>query len=108
MVVRAPQFSRGTEKHYANDEFAFFFNKRSEIEGVFIEYFFSNFMKHYADVKGLKVELEKEVKDEKSSDSSVVSFEPKETKKLISGVEFALVNSFLPCPPSLSIKERRS
>jgi hypothetical protein len=100
MVIRAPQLSRGTEKRYANDEFAFFFNKKSGIEGIFIEYFFSNFMKHNANVKDIKVELTKEIKDEKKGVSSVVSLEPRETKKLISDLESALVNSFVPSIPA--------
>ena len=103
MIVRVPRFSRGTEKRYANEEFAFFFNKKSEIEGVFIEYFLSNFMKHNASVKDMNAELKKEIKDEKSENSSIVSLESRETKKLISGLECALVNSFV---PNLPIKDK--
>lgn len=89
-----PHLSSSAKKKYVNDEFAFYLNRDNKIEGVFIEYFMTNFVTHMADVKNLKKDLTKEIK-KKGETSSVVTFKTSETKKIVLELESVLINSFI-------------
>lgn len=58
--VTVPKLSKDARIHYVNDELALYYSK-NKIEGVFIEYFSKNFVKHqqYKDVKELAKEVNK-------------------------------------------------
>jgi hypothetical protein len=94
IAVRVPRLSSSAQKKYVNDEFAFYLNHDNKVEGVFIEYFMTNFVTHLDDVKDLKKELTKEIK-RKGEDSSVVTFKTSETKKIVPELESVLINSFI-------------
>jgi hypothetical protein len=94
IAVRVPRLSSSAQKKYVNDEFAFYLNRDNKVEGVFIEYFMTNFVTHLDDVKDLKKELTKEIK-RKGEDSSVVTFKTSETKKIVPELESVLINSFI-------------
>ncbi len=94
MSVRLPKLSLDAEKKYINDEFAFYFNERDEIEGVFIEYFMTNFVAHHKDIENVKKELQKEIENNKQ-ESAIVQLEAAETKKMIPELESVLINSFV-------------
>lgn len=58
--VTVPKLSKNARIRYVNDELALYFSN-NKIEGVFIEYFSKNFVKHqnYKDVKQLAREVNK-------------------------------------------------
>lgn len=95
MAVRVPQLSRSAEKKYVNDEFAFYLNRDDKVEGVFIEYFMTNFVPHLEDVRQLKKELMKEIK-KKKEESAVIRLKTSETKRIVPELESVLINSLLP------------
>lgn len=94
IAVRMPRLSASAKKKYVNDEFAFYLNRDNKVEGVFIEYFMTNFVTHLDDVKNLKKELTKEIK-KKGETSSVVTFKTSETKKIVPELESVLIDSFI-------------
>ena len=50
--------------HYFNDEFAVYISESSKkINGLFIEYFMSNFLSHQKEFKEIKTIISKDVKD---------------------------------------------
>jgi hypothetical protein len=65
MMLGLSHMSKGVEKHYANDEFAFYFGKNGKVEGLFIEYFTSNFLKHSEAVVDLKKTLRKKLRSKR-------------------------------------------
>ena len=95
MAVRVPRLSPSAKKKYINDEFAFYLNHDNKVEGVFIEYFMTNFVAHLEDVKNLKRELAKEIK-KKGETSSVVTLRTSETKRIVPELESVLIDSFIP------------
>ena len=49
--IRAPKLSHDVRKRYLNDdEFAFYLNGKGDVQGIFIEYFLSNFVAHRKDL----------------------------------------------------------
>jgi hypothetical protein len=100
MAIRSPELSSGAQKKYLNDEFAFYLNHKNEVQGVFIEYFMSNFVVHHEDMKGVKKEITKEIKermeDKESKESAVIQLELKETTKMIPELQNLLIDSLVP------------
>jgi hypothetical protein len=94
MVIRVPRLSMDARKHYINnDEFAFYLNSKGEVEGVFIEYFLSNFVAHHKDFK----EVGKELKEQKAKDDEVVvTLNKTEMKKFVPELQEAIIESIMP------------
>ncbi|MDE2100221.1 MAG: hypothetical protein KGL39_23395, partial [Patescibacteria group bacterium] len=88
LIIRTPNLSRDSKKEYVNDEFAFYLNRKSDVEGVFIEYFTSNFMAHHGDFKGLIKDLENS-----RENSAIVELNKKEVNKIIPELEAVIINS---------------
>ncbi len=99
MAIRSPELSSGVQKKYLNDEFAVYLNHNNEIQGMFIEYFMANFITHHEDMQGLKKEIAKEIKeqksDKKSKESAVIQLELKDTKKMIPELQNLLIDSLV-------------
>ena len=53
LAIRTPKLSEDARKEYINDEFAFYLTPKSDVQGIFIEYFVSNFVSHHKDFKGV-------------------------------------------------------
>ena len=53
LSVTVPRLSDDARIKYFNDEIAFYITKNRKIEGIFIEYFKSNFLKHHKDSVGI-------------------------------------------------------
>jgi len=58
--------SKDARIKYLNDEVAFYMTKDNKIEGIFIEYFKSNFIKHHRDIKNILKDIEKDKRKQKS------------------------------------------
>lgn len=88
-AMRVPDLSEDSHKKYFNDEFAFYLNKKSEVEGIFIEYFVSNFVTHHKNFKAIT----KKLKPKK--EKSVVELKKSEVNKIAPGLESLLINSLI-------------
>jgi len=95
-VIREPQLSKNAHKKYINDEFAFYINRAEKVEGVFIEYFTSNFMSHH---KGIKP-LIKNIKNNNYKDRKepLVALKKEEIKKFTNRLETVMVDSLIHQP----------
>lgn len=89
-VIRNPHLSEDSRKKYFNDEFAFYVNKKSQVEGIFIEYFISNFISHHKDFKFI-------IKDFKNKKENLMVIELKksEIKKITPELESVIINSLV-------------
>ena len=88
-AMRTPHLSEDSQKKYFNNEFAFYLNKKSEVEGVFIEYFVSNFISHHEDFKAVAKELKTK------RDESVVELSKSEVKRMAPELESAIIDSLI-------------
>lgn len=92
-AIRTPKLSESARKTYINDEFAFYLNDKSRVEGVFIEYFTTNFVAHHKkDFKGIV----KELKNQEGENGGVIELTQRETKKLTPELEGIIINSLIP------------
>jgi len=91
--IHAPKLSPDAQKRYVNDEFAFYFNPSNDVEGVFIEYFVSNFVAHHKDFKGVARELKDGRRIEKSA---MVELNSQEMKKIVPELQDAIIESIIP------------
>ena len=93
IAIRVPTLSLESRKRYINDEFAFYLNAKGEVEGIFIEYFLSNFVEHHRDFKkvgdGLKKHRAKE-------DEGLIKLTKDEMKELVSELQNAIIKSIIP------------
>lgn len=93
LAIRMPKLSPDARKRYLNDEFAFYLNDVSEVQGIFIEYFVSNFVAHHKDFKSVAKELkEQETKD----DGAVITLNRTEMKKFVPELQQAIIESIIP------------
>lgn len=88
-AMRVPDLSKDSHKKYFNNEFAFYLNKKSEVEGIFIEYFVSNFVAHHKNFKAIA----KKLKPKK--EKSVIELKKSEVNKIAPGLESLLINSLI-------------
>ena len=86
----SPKLSDDARKEYINDEFALYFTKKRDIQGVFIEYFKSNFLKHH---KKTKFVLSSQ--KQKENKQSVVYIKKETIKKFVPELESVLKESLL-------------
>ena len=96
LAIRMPKLSRDARKKYFNDEFAFYINKQNKVEGVFIEYFVSNFVSHHKDFKKVIKEMEKDIKKTKENDKAIMELEKGDLKKIVPELESVIINSLIP------------
>ncbi len=97
LAVRTPKLSEDSRKKYFNDEFAFYINKKNEVEGIFIEYFASNFVAHHKkDFQGILKEMRKDIKNIRKKEKSVLALKQKEIRKIIPELESVIINSLIP------------
>ncbi|OGF28292.1 hypothetical protein A2477_02425 [Candidatus Falkowbacteria bacterium RIFOXYC2_FULL_47_12] len=89
-VLRLPQLSKNSHKKYFGDEFAFYINDKDYVEGVFIEYFASNFISHN---KGFN-DIIKNIKSKKENED-IIEFKRGETNKIAAKLEDIMINSFI-------------
>jgi len=63
LSVAQPKLSSNARIRYADDELAFYVTPDHKIQGVFIEYFKSNFVRHHKDLKKIVSKLESKKSD---------------------------------------------
>jgi hypothetical protein len=89
IAIRVPQLSMESRKRYINDEFAFYLNAKGEVEGIFVEYFLSNFVEHHRDFKKATAGLKKK-------DEGLIKLTKNEMKKLVPEFQEVIIESILP------------
>lgn len=97
-TIRAPKLSKDSRKKYFADEYAFYLNNKNGVEGLFIEYFVSNFVSHHKDFKSVLKELKKK------DDKAIVELNKSEVNKISSELESIIVNSLIPNESFLGTK----
>jgi hypothetical protein len=90
-VMRSKRLSKDARKKYFGDEFAFYFNNKNQIEGIFIEYFSTNFISHNKEIKNKikNIKMREAVNDE----TSTIEIKKSEIKKIIPALESAMLDS---------------
>src|SRR3989344_5359491 len=63
LSITTPRLSRNARIRYADDELAFYVTPHNRIEGIFIEYFKSNFVRHHKDLKKIESKLKSKQSD---------------------------------------------
>lgn len=104
LAVRTPKLSENSRKKYFNDEFAFYVNRKNEVEGVFIEYFVSNFVSHHKDFRMAFKDIGNEIKSLKKEDKSIFEFKQSEVKKIVPELESIIINSLIPNNKPVGVK----
>jgi len=87
-----PILSKNARISYLDDEIAFYFNKNGEIEGIFIEYFTANFVRHHKELKELLKDIEKE---EKKDNKSLIQIETVKSQNIFPKFEEVIKSSLL-------------
>lgn len=96
LAIRTPNLSEDSHKKYFNDEFAFYVSKENKVEGVFIEYFVSNFVSHHKDFRVAFKDMNNEIKASKKEDKSIFEFKQNEVRKIVPELESIIINSLIP------------
>jgi len=86
-----PELSDSSRISYLDDEIAFYFNKDKEIEGVFIEYFTSNFIKHHKEMK----KVIKDIKERGGKEEALIKIEIVKDKDVLPKFEEIIKTSIL-------------
>lgn len=93
IAIRVPVLSMESRKRYINDDFSFYVNRKGDVEGIFIEYFLSNFVEHHHDFKKTTKALEKHRGKE---DEGLVKLTKEQMKKLVPELQDAIIESIIP------------
>jgi ketosteroid isomerase-like protein len=92
LVLHNPNLSSNARKKYFNDELAFYITNDGKIEGVFVEYFKSNFLSHHQEYKGALKSLKQLQKAEEND--GLIALQKGDLKKLAALLESDIVDSF--------------
>ena len=93
LSIISPKLSFSAHKKYIDSEFAFYFTPNKDIQGVFIEYFKTNFLKHHKEVKKLQELIKNIIKPEKKK--AVVEIKEQMVKRLAPELESAIKDSLI-------------
>ncbi len=85
----SPKLSDNARKEYIDDEFAFYFTKDRKIQGIFIEYFKSNFLAHNRKSKYVLAS------DKRKNNRSLINIKKETTKRFTADLESLLKESLL-------------
>ena len=96
LAIRTPKLSEDSRKKYFNDEFAFYVNKHNGVEGVFIEYFISNFVSHHKEFQAVLKDIKKDIETSKKEEKSIFELKQNEIKKIIPKLESVIIDSLIP------------
>lgn len=89
--VTIKTLSKDARLKYFGDEVAFYITSKGEVQGIFIEYFKKNFVKHNKGISDIREVLKKEETKQKGSENSLVEVKVNSMKtKLLKGLENAL------------------
>lgn len=86
LAIIPHKLSSDTRIRYIDDELAFYLRENGDIEGLFIEYFQNNFIKHHKNFKELEQAIK--IKKQKSKkDESLLELSKANLKQVLSELE---------------------
>lgn len=85
--ITAPNLSEDARIRYFDDEIALYVTNDNKIEGIFMEYFKSNFVQHHQDLKPV---LEKIEKEEGKQETGLVQLGKDKIQKIAPDIQEAL------------------
>ena len=84
--VTKPKLSKDARIKYFDDEIGFYVAKGNIVEGVFVEYFGSNFVKHHKDLRAIL----KDIKDKDTKKEGLIQLNKEKIKKIAPDIQGAI------------------
>lgn len=88
LSIIKPVLSNSSRINYINDEFALYLNNKKDVEGIFIEYFFNNFIKHHKEVDLKLTEIE-------GNEGDLIELKDKQEEKIVPKLEKIVKDSLV-------------
>lgn len=92
LSVTKSKLSNDARIKYFDDEVAFYITDDNKIEGIFVEYFKSNFLKHHINSKKIEKVLNR-LEEEQKNDEALISVDIKKAKQISPDLQEAIKNS---------------
>lgn len=89
LSITAPKLHKDARIRYFDNEIAFYITKNGKVEGVFVEYFSSNFLKHHRTTKKFLDEL-KSIQKRTPKTKSLVEISREKIKQISNNLEEAI------------------
>ncbi len=89
LSITIPTLSKDARITYFDDEVAFYITNDRKVEGIFLEYFKTNFIKHHRDSKKIERVLENLEKKQKGS-KSLINVDMKKVRGIAPDLEEAI------------------
>ena len=90
LSVTAPNLSKDARIRYFGNEIAFYITEDNRVEGLFLEYFKSNFVEHHRGLRPVIRAIEKEV-----SDGALIRINREEVQKIAPDLQKAIRSSLV-------------
>lgn len=94
LSITTPRLSEDARIKYFDDEVAFYITNNNKIEGVFVEYFKTNFLKHHRKSKKIEKVLN-ELERKHKKDEDLVKIDISEVKEIATDLQEAIKTSLL-------------
>ncbi|GAI02539.1 unnamed protein product [marine sediment metagenome] len=91
LSFRLPKLSNSARIIYLDDEIALYLNEDKDVEGIFIEYFKSNFIKHHRELK----KIAKDIDRKEDKESSIINLEEMQSGEILPKFEKIVKTSLL-------------
>lgn len=88
LSVTAPELSKDARIQYFDKEVAFYVTKDKKIEGLFLEYFKTNFVEHHQELKPMIKDLE-----QRAGSSAFIKLSQEKVKRMAPDLEEAIKSS---------------
>ena len=88
--VTAPKLSDSARIKYFDDEVAFYINKDNEVEGIFLEYFKANFIKHHKEAAKEMGRVLDKLEENNKNDNTMVKVDIKKVEKIAPDLQEAI------------------
>ena len=87
--VTTPKLSDSARINYFDNEVAFYITKDNKVEGIFLEYFKANFVKHHKKAKEIKKVLD-DLEEKNKTDDTLVKVDINQVEKIAPDLEEAI------------------
>ena len=87
--VTKPKLSSDARIKYFDNEIGFYVTKANQLEGIFVEYFSSNFVKHHKDLK----KVLKDIKTKDSEENTLIKLSKDKINKIAPDLQEAIKNT---------------
>jgi len=88
--VTAPKLSDSARIKYFDDEVAFYINKDNKVEGIFLEYFKANFIKHHKQAARNMGKVLDALEEKNKTDDTLVKVDINQVEKIAPDLEEAI------------------